>query len=170
MLSDSYFELRPLALDASRKKGAIDAARVCGDLYKKSATFEPAFLPIQNGAAFCFLFVLFGVWFQLPKKGRYLTRFYLRVQASSVWSFYPNKSMKKGLPLFKVKALERRMDTGFVSHKSFLPFIFGRSDKTWTCGLLTPSFTGYVMDSFYSSHYGAVHLRKFGVKSSKYLH
>jgi len=32
-----------------------------GMYIKKSATFEPAFLLIQNGATFCFLFVLFGV-------------------------------------------------------------------------------------------------------------
>ena len=51
--------------------------------------------------------------------------------------------MKKGLPLFQVKAPERRMVTGFVSQKSLLPSFFGPSDRVRTCGLMVPTHPRY---------------------------
>jgi hypothetical protein len=42
-----------------------------------------------------------------------------------------------------VEALERLGFTGFVSNKSFLPFVFGPSDRVRTCGLMVPNHPRY---------------------------
>lgn len=79
----------------------------------------------------CFV-ILFYRFRMALKKGVTPSWFCVCVQASSVWIFYPNKSMRRGFPLLQVKTLQRLVDSEFVSHKSFLHLIFGAKDGTWT--------------------------------------